>query len=420
MALFVYNIALLLFKVAVWIASWFNPKARAWMVGRRGWRRALAAGAKTGKPSVWMHCASLGEFEQGRPVLEAIRAEYPDYRIVLSFFSPSGYTIRKNYPGADVVCYLPRDTARNAAEFIHEVNPRLILYVKYDLWYHYIEEAHRRGIPMLLISAVFKPHFIFFRSYGSLFVQMLHRMQHIFVQTEADAQLLAEKLKLHQQVEVGGDNRYDRVLAIRAENNRIPAIESWLNGRRALVAGSTWEKDEKYLSESLAELPDDFALIIAPHEIHEASLARIQALFPDQVRFSQLGQQEDADTKSVLVIDNIGMLSTLYRYASVAWVGGGYEAGGIHNTLEPAVYGIPVMFGTNYHKFHEAVQLADLGVAFPIQNAPYAKQAFADLFHRHRGVEGEIRQKLERFIQQQAGATNRIMHHIRQAGYLNG
>jgi 3-deoxy-D-manno-octulosonic-acid transferase len=420
MALFVYNIALLLFKVAVWIASWFNPKARAWMVGRRGWRRALAAGAKAGKPSVWMHCASLGEFEQGRPVLEALRTAYPDYRIVLSFFSPSGYTIRKNYPGADVVCYLPRDTARNAAEFINEVNPRLILFVKYDLWHHYIEEAHRRAIPMLLISAVFKPHYIFFSRYGSLFAQMLHRMQHIFVQTAADAHLLAEKLQLHQQVEVGGDTRYDRVLAIRAENNRIPAIESWLNGRRALVAGSTWEKDEDYLAESFAELPDDFALIIAPHEINELSLRRIQKQFPDHVLFSQWSEQQDDDQKSVLVIDNIGILATLYRYASVAWVGGGFEAGGIHNTLEPAVYGIPVLFGLNYQKFHEAVQLVEWQVAFPIRYPHHARLAFTYLFKGRRHIESEIRQKLEHFFQQRVGATERIMHHIRQAGYLNG
>lgn len=420
MGLFLYDTGLLLYKVAVWIAAWFNPKAKAWLVGRRGWRKALADGAKRGQASVWMHCASLGEFEQGRPILEAIRAAYPQYRVVLSFFSPSGYTIRKDYPGADVVCYLPRDTARNAAEFINEVNPKLILYVKYDLWHHYIQEAYRRQIPMVLVSAVFKPHFIFFKSYGGLFVQMLHRMKQIFVQTPQDAKLLDEKLHLRQQVEVGGDTRYDRVMAIRSENKRIPKIESWLNGRRALVAGSTWENDERYIAESFSELPDDFALIIAPHEINVVSLGRIQKLFPDHVLFSQLDQREDAEQKTILVIDNIGMLATLYRYASVAWVGGGIEAGGIHNTLEPAVYGIPVLFGLNYQKFHEAVQLVEREVAFPVRNPHHAKEIFTQLFKGRRNIEGEIRQKLELFFQQQLGATERIMQHIRQSGYLNG
>ena len=419
MAVFWYNTGLLLFKVGVWIASWFNPKARAWMVGRRGWRKALASGAKPDQPAIWMHCASLGEFEQGRPVLEALRNEYPSYRIVLSFFSPSGYTIRKNYPGADVVCYLPRDTARNAQEFIQVVNPKLILFVKYDLWHYYIQEAHQRQIPLLLISAVFKPHFVFFKPYGGLFVQMLVRMKQIFVQTKADAELLASRLNLRQQVQVGGDTRYDRVLAIRAQNQRIPAVESWLNGRRALVAGSTWPGDDQLLAASVNSLPDDVALIIAPHEIDEASITNVCQVYPDAVRFSQLQEREDVTEKRILLIDNIGMLAVLYRYASVAWVGGGFEKGGIHNTLEPAVYGIPVLFGPNYRKFHEAVQLIQLGAGFSVTQATEAQKILVKLFD-DRALEQQIREKLDQFTLQQSGATERIMQHIRQSSYLNG
>ena len=419
MAVFWYNTGLLLFKVGVWIASWFNPKARAWMVGRRGWREALASGAKPDQPAIWMHCASLGEFEQGRPVLEALRNEYPSYRIVLSFFSPSGYTIRKNYPGADVVCYLPRDTARNAQEFIQVVNPKLILFVKYDLWHYYIQEAHQRQIPLLLISAVFKPHFVFFKPYGGLFVQMLVRMKQIFVQTKADAELLASRLNLRQQVQVGGDTRYDRVLAIRAQNQRIPAVESWLNGRRALVAGSTWPGDDQLLAASVNSLPDDVALIIAPHEIDEASITNVCQVYPDAVRFSQLQEREDVTEKRILLIDNIGMLAVLYRYASVAWVGGGFEKGGIHNTLEPAVYGIPVLFGPNYRKFHEAVQLIQLGAGFSVTQATEAQKILVKLFD-DRALEQQIREKLDQFTLQQSGATERIMQHIRQSSYLNG
>lgn len=389
------------------------------MVGRRGWREALASGAKPDQPAIWMHCASLGEFEQGRPVLEALRNEYPSYRIVLSFFSPSGYTIRKNYPGADVVCYLPRDTARNAQAFIQVVNPKLILFVKYDLWHYYIQEAHQRQIPLLLISAVFKPHFIFFKPYGGLFVQMLVRMKQIFVQTKADAELLASRLNLRQQVQVGGDTRYDRVLAIRAQNQRIPAVESWLNGRRALVAGSTWPGDDQLLAASVNSLPDDVALIIAPHEIDEASITNVCQVYPDAVRFSQLQEREDVTEKRILLIDNIGMLAVLYRYASVAWVGGGFEKGGIHNTLEPAVYGIPVLFGPNYRKFHEAVQLIQLGAGFSVTQAIEAQKILVKLFD-DRALEQQIREKLDQFTLQQSGATERIMQHIRQSSYLNG
>ena len=248
---------------------------------------------------------------------------------------------------------------------------------------------------------------------------MLVRMKQIFVQTKADAELLASRLNLRQQVQVGGDTRYDRVLAIRAQNQRIPAVESWLNGRRALVAGSTWPGDDQLLAASVNSLPDDVALIIAPHEIDEASITNVCQVYPDAVRFSQLQEREDVTEKRILLIDNIGMLAVLYRYASVAWVGGGFEKGGIHNTLEPAVYGIPVLFGPNYRKFHEAVQLIQLGAGFSVTQATEAQKILPKLFD-DRALEQQIREKLDQFTLQQSGATERITQHIRQSRYLNG
>lgn len=411
--LFFYNIFLALYAMAVRIVSLFNPKAKKWLRGRRNWRKKLQEDLQAGEKRIWMHCSSLGEFEQGRPVLEALRRQYPGYKIVLTFFSPSGYEIRKDYDQADYVLYLPADGERNATDFIDLVKPSLVIYVKYEFWYHYLHTLQQRQIPTILISAAFRKSQAFFKPYGAFFRRMLQCFSFIFVQDDESKQLLAS-IGLKDRVAIGGDTRYDRVAGIAAQVQPIPEIDRFRSGHKILIAGSTWPGDETMLKECLPVLPPDWKLIIAPHEIDTTHIRKIQQLFGEDA--STLHSSIDY-MKKILIINNIGMLSRLYACGDIAFIGGGFQKGGIHNVLEPAVFGLPVIFGPVYEKFVEAKELAAAGYVFPVSNADACKTVLQKLISDYT-YRSTLHNNLLNFMRQHTGATQRTLDKIAVSGWL--
>lgn len=355
---------------------------------------------------MWFHCASLGEFEQGRPVIEELRKRNPGYFILLTFFSPSGFEIRKNYEYADHVCYLPADTPTNAKRFVDAVNPALVVFVKYEYWHNIMHEITRRDVPLYVMSAIFRPSQYFFRWYGKRFAKNLAQVTHFFVQNQQSADLLIT----HgiSQVTVAGDTRFDRVAKIAAEMVSFPLIEKFVgNSNEIIVAGSTWHPDEVLLAKLMDEYPGQYKLIIAPHEISETHLQKIETLFKgDAVKYS-LATPDVLTEKKVLIIDSIGLLSKLYRYGRYAYVGGGFGVG-IHNVPEAAVYGIPVIFGPNYRKFNEAVELLRIGGAFSINDYRELEVVINSLSRNEQAwkVSGEASRE---YIAGQVGATEKVI-----------
>ncbi len=412
MPLLLYNLFLLLYVTAIKAYGLFNTKARKWVTGRQNWQRQLQA-LKPNEKRIWIHCSSLGEFEQGRPLIEQIKKQYPLYKIVLTFFSSSGYDACKGYKGADYIYYLPMDGSSNAKKFIAAIQPSLALFVKYEFWYYYLDQLKKKNIPALLVSAAFREEQSFFKWYGGLFRRMLGCFTYIFVQDWKSKNLL-QKIGLTENIIVAGDTRYDRVSAIAENLKVIPAIEKFKGDTDVLVAGSTWPGDEELLFECLPCLPESWKLIIAPHEIDEAHLKNIQERFGTMCcRYSNL-QHDDANyLKKVLIIDNIGMLSSLYSYGNLAYVGGGFQKGGIHNILEPAVFGLPIVFGPVYEKFVEAVKLVSMQYAFPVNDvdecAKVINKFVLDIPYRH-----QVHKELRSFMQQNIGATRII------DGYVKG
>lgn len=407
MQVFLYNIFLVLYALGIRVTSLFNEKARKWLRGRKGIFRQLAD-AMQGKDEqrIWVHCASLGEFEQGRPVIEAIKAQYPGYKIVLTFFSPSGYEIRKDYDGADYVFYLPMDGAGNAKRFIELVNPSLAIFVKYEFWYHYLNQLKKQDVPTVLISAAFRSSQPFFKGYGGLFRKILKSFAYIFVQDENSKQLLAD-IGITTNVAISGDTRYDRVVQIAENARRYDLIERFKGDSKLLIAGSTWPDDEMVLREALHILPDDWKMIIAPHEIDDKHIQQLDEMFQDtNTIYSQLPTSHTGHR--VLIIDNIGMLSSLYRYGDIAFVGGGFQKGGIHNVLEPAVFGLPVFFGPEYDKFVEAKALVSRLYAFPISKKEHFNSLLRKLMEDDKR-RLSMHKTIQAYIAGQAGATGKIM-----------
>ena len=410
----VYDIILRVYAMLIRISSLFNPKARLWINGRKKWRRSLKNKVPAGGVDIWMHCASLGEFEQGRPVLEALRSLYPEKYILLTFFSPSGYTVRKDYPIVNHVCYLPLDSRKNACIFLQIIKPKLVIFVKYEFWFHFIREISKEQIPSLLISALFRPNQLFFRSYGKIFKRLLLSYNRIFVQDKNSLDLL--KNAGIKECVIAGDTRFDRVLTVMKQSKEIPAIDAFLHGKSAWVAGSTWPPDEQMIGGCADLIPK---WIIAPHEIKEDHLLYIEKIFGEKtVRYSILKDAPEKYTdKTILLIDNVGMLSSLYRYGQAAYIGGGFGSG-IHNILEAAVYGIPVVFGPKFQKFKEAKDLTDLQGAFSITlenelkdiivrlgNNPFSKSA-GDICARYVNGHAGATEKIIRFIQEKRFLTN--------------
>jgi 3-deoxy-D-manno-octulosonic-acid transferase len=368
-----YSIGILFYRLFIGIASLVNEKARRWISGRKAWEKhlKLAMAEADSRKRILFHCASLGEFEQARPVIEEFRQLHPEWFVLVSFFSPSGYEIRRNYGNADYICYLPLDTPTNARRFASILKADIAVFVKYEFWYNILSELKKSGSTLVLIAGRFRTNHLFFKPYGSWFGKQLRQFDCLHVQDEESAKLL-NSIGI-TTAEVSGDPRFDRVFQNAANASKIDVIESWLSGRKCVVAGSTWEPDENVL------LPWEYeqALIIAPHEIDEAGLKRIESKAGKKcVRYSEL--LENSELKSdVLIIDNIGMLMRIYAYASWAWVGGGFGSG-LHNILEPAAFGVPVVFGPEHAKFPEADALLKAGGAFSVRSAYELNELFVD------------------------------------------
>lgn len=402
-----YTIAIYLYTLAVRLASLTNRKARLMIKGHRQTWRILRDHAKEGKNYVWFHAASLGEFEQGRPIMERLRREHPEKRILLTFFSPSGYEVRKDYAGADIVCYLPFDTPLNARRFIRMVRPEKAFFIKYEFWHHYIDALHRAGVPVYSVSSIFRNDQIFFRPYGRGYARVLHRFNHFFVQNEASRELLSSLGVT--QVSVTGDTRFDRVIDIRNQAKPLPLAAALTGDSRTIVAGSTWPPDEEILIPYFNRHPE-LKLIIAPHEVNEERLNSIkQRLERPALRYSQ-ATPETAANADCLIIDGYGLLSSLYRYATLAYVGGGFGVG-IHNVPEAAVYGVPVFFGPNNQRFREARDLIEAGGSFEITSADDF-QAQADRLLTDSNALAESGQAAGDYIRRNAGATEAIFREV--------
>lgn len=372
-----YNIGIRLYVLLIHVATLFNSKAKSWVTGRKKIFELIEQKVDVTKKTAWFHVSSLGEFEQGRPVIEAFKQKYPNYQIVLTFFSPSGYEVRKNYALADAIFYLPYDSAKNARRFIQLVNPDIAFFVKYEFWFHYLSQLNKQSVPTYIFSAIFRPSQHFFKWYGGWYRKMLTYFTFLFVQNQKSEQLL-KNIGINN-VAIGGDTRFDRVYQIAQESKDIPEFELFCKDKKVIVAGSTWDKDEQLLKHTIETLGDDVRLILAPHEIHSSNIKRIEKLFGNACVCFSKKDEVDISKAQVLIIDSIGLLSSLYKYGQVSYIGGGFGVG-IHNTLEAATYGVPVIFGPKYQKFQEAVDLIENGAAFSIQNQDELKNKFHELF----------------------------------------
>jgi 3-deoxy-D-manno-octulosonic-acid transferase len=405
---FLYSLGLGLYYLMIFIASPFNSKARQWIRGRTGLFKEIKKRVNADDNIYWFHISSLGEFEQGRPLIEAIKAKYPSVKILVTFFSPSGYEPRKNYKTADYIFYLPPDSKRNASRFIELINPSKAFFIKYEFWYHYLNGLKKQNTPVYLVSANFRSGQVFFRWYGGWFRKMLRIFSHIFVQNTVSEKLLKE-IGL-ENVTVSGDTRFDRVAEIARQSVIIELAEEFSKDSIVIICGSTWDKDEDILVQYINTSHRKIKYIIAPHEIHPSKIERlIKKLDKPSFRFSS-GTIKNINDYQVLIIDNIGMLSSLYRYADIAYIGGGFGAG-IHNILEAATFGLPVVFGPNYRKFREAADLAAAGGAFPVNNFGDLKSRFDKLLENLQYKEaGKISKE---YVIKNQGATLKILDIIK-------
>lgn len=403
-----YSVLLRIYFILVLVASISNEKAKKWIRGRRGIFKKLRTQIPQGENIVWFHCASLGEFEQGRPVIEAYRKKYPSHKILLTFFSPSGYEIRKNYEGADYIYYLPLDTYYNAKRFIDIVKPQAAIFVKYEFWYFYLQALRRNSIPTYVISAIFRPNQAFFRWYGGMFRKMLKGYKQLFVQNQSSSDLLSTIGV--SNVTISGDTRFDRVAAIAENVKQLPIVESFVGDSFALIAGSTWPDDEQLLAQLVNEV-SDLKIVIAPHEIGESHIQEILGRLEGKnvIRYTQADAISVQDAQ-VLIVDTIGILSSVYRFGKIAYIGGGFGVG-IHNTLEAATFGLPIVFGPNYQKFQEAKDLVALGGAFSIQNYNQLNEVICRLMKNTLTLDGAS-QVSGRYIAENVGATAKIMQHL--------
>ena len=407
-----YELFIILYNIGVWVASFFSKKVRAMWKGEHRTFRVLREKIDPNAMYIWFHAASLGEFEQGRPIMEAIRREHPGYKILLTFFSPSGYEVRKNYDGADVVVYLPIDTKRNARRFLRLTNPVMAFFIKYEFWSNYLHMLNERHVPTFSVSSIFRPNQIFFRAYGKGYGKVLDCFTHFFVQNEESRDLL--KSIGIDCVSVTGDTRFDRVLQIRDAGKSLPIVENFVGGTaedrpHVFIAGSSWPPDEdifiRYFNEHR-----DWKLIIAPHVIGDDHMKQILGkLERKTVRYTE-ATTENVVGAECLIIDCFGLLSSIYRYADVTYVGGGFGVG-IHNVLEAAVWGKPVIFGPNNKNFQEAQGLLKAGGGFEITSY----DDFVGVM-RKLADDKALEQSRERaggFVESLAGATRQIMKEVK-------
>ena len=401
-----YNIVIYIYLIGVAIASCFNKKVKKMWAGERQALKVLREKVDPNARYIWFHAASLGEFEQGRPLMEYLRKTHPEYKILLTFFSPSGYEVRKNYEGADIICYLPLDTIRNARRFLRAIKPVMAFFIKYEFWYNYLHILQHRGVPTYSVSSIFRPDQIFFQWYGKGYGRVLKCFTHFFVQNIESKNLLA-KLDIHD-VEVVGDTRFDRVLQIKEASKQLPIVEKFTeNTSKVFIAGSSWLPDEEVFLKYF-NLHKDWKLIVAPHVIGEDHLAQIFDLLKGRrvVRYTE-ATEENVKEAEVLIIDCFGLLSSIYHYGTISYVGGGFGVG-IHNVLEAAVWDIPVIFGPNNKRFQEAQGLIMTGGGFEINDY----QSFRDLMMRFETDEMFLQTSKKHageFVKGRAGATEKIM-----------
>jgi 3-deoxy-D-manno-octulosonic-acid transferase len=400
-----YNLGIHVYGFLIFLASLFNSKAKKRLIGQRQAFTFFNEKIKDepGVEYIWFHAASLGEFEQGRPVMEAVRKNYPGYKILLTFFSPSGYEVRKNYIGADLVGYLPLDTYLNAEKFINLIKPAKAIFIKYEFWPNFLSCCKKYNIPTYVISANFRKDQLFFKWYGKKYAEILKSFECIFVQDE-NSKLLLEDIAV-TRVKVAGDTRFDRVVDIASARKDLPIVEAFRNGQKLIIAGSSWPKDEDLLIRYLQE-NKKIKLVLAPHEIDESHIQEIESkLNTSVVRYSN-ATGNNVSAVSCLIIDNFGLLSSIYQYADITYVGGGFGVG-IHNVLEAAVYGKPVIFGVNYKRFREACDLIAYGGAFSVEDYMQLKSRFDWLL-----LDETAGKRSSEYVLKNVGATKKIVDAI--------
>lgn len=400
---FLYNIFIHIYILALNLISPFNKKVKTMLKGEKECFDRLQNLNSEDKVA-WFHCASLGEFEQGRPLIEEVKKQFPEYKILLSFYSPSGYESKKDYALADYVVYLPNDTKSNAKKFVKKVNPNLIFFIKYEFWYNYISAL--KGRRLFQVSLILRQNQYFFSWYGKWFAKQLKNFEHFFVQNQQTANLL-NKIG-YKNVTISGDTRFDRVMTIANNAKSFTEIEKFCEGNQKIIlAGSSWLADEKIIQQAVKNL--DIKLIIAPHVVGENHINEIQQLFPEAILYSELANN---DKKSnVLIINCIGILSNLYQYCDIAYIGGGFGVG-IHNTLEAATFGKPICFGTNYHKFQEAIDLINLKAAYSISNQEELKQVLETLLNNEK-IYNQSAEASKDYVKTKIGACKKIIEHLK-------
>lgn len=404
-----YNFGIRVYHFLVWMVSFRNPKAKKWLLGRRDLFKKIKQEIVPDEPLLWFHVSSLGEFEQARPVIEGVKKYFPDYKILLTFFSPSGYELRKDYPLADYVFYLPSDTPANAVRFLDLVQPEKVFFVKYEFWFNYLTELKKRGIPTYIFSALFRPSQFFFKPWGRWFRKALKAYTHIFVQNQSSFDIL--KKFDFENVSISGDTRLDRVSQIAHASSELPKLEQFCDGRQVIVAGSTWPEDEAIFLNYVNECTHQVKFVVAPHEVNEKSLERITSqLTRPYVLYSANSSPEQLKTAEILVVDGYGYLVSVYRYAKIAYIGGGFTSG-IHSILEPAVYGMPVVFGPDYHKFHEATEMIRLGAAHPVSNFDELKELLESYLTDPVRLAHES-QSASQYVESNRGATEQIVRYF--------
>ena len=419
-----FTLGVLLYTLGILLAALLgHPKAKQWVAGRWQQRKAYIPRTVDAPKErwVWFHAASLGEFEQGRPVIEALKQAHPEYKILLSFFSPSGYEVRKNYAYADEVLYLPADMPWNASKWVRHHHFVAAFFIKYEFWFNYMRALKKAGIPLFYISLILNEKSFFFKPYGKWFRRQLDAVTHFFVQDEDTVALLHNVG--YDNVTLCGDTRFDRVAAIAEQAKPFPEVERFVAGRKCIIAGSTWPPDERLLNDFLPKLPDDYCLIVAPHDVSESHVERIKAMFPQATLYTEWSALSPCHTEAqpsvsmcgnkVLVVNTIGILSQLYQYARFVYIGGGFGVN-IHNIQEPVTFGCPVVFGPKHKSFKEAVDLVALQGAFSVRDAAELEAIFLRLMN-DEAFYAQASETCRNYLESQVGATKIIMQGFEKA-----
>ena len=410
-----YNTSIKAYGMALKLASNFNEKAKLWVDGRKNWEEKIASKLSKTDKVLWVHCSSLGEFEQGRPVIEALRENYPEHKIAVSFFSPSGYEIRKNYQGADLIFYLPLDTKSNAKKLIKILHPEILILVKYEYWFNLISELHQQNIPTIVVSAIFREKQNFFKNNGNnWFAKKLNLINHFFIQNKKSKMLL-DSIHISQST-IAGDTRFDRVKQIIHQNNQLDFMDHFKANSKLIVVGSSWPKDEELFIELINQkLNNDWKILFAPHNLNEAEINHFIAKINQKtIKFSDLEKTsiQDLNDAKVFILNTIGVLSKVYSYADITYIGGGFGAG-IHNTLEAVTFGNPVVFGPKYKKFQEAVDLIEVGGGFTIANQHEFNEIMSQLMN-DENFRNDAGKKAGDFVQNSPNATKMIMDYLKE------